>query len=283
MFIDRDAELINLYSLTAQVPLFCKVTAETKALNSSPQPFTTWFNLKLLTMATKRRGKSPVDTPTADNKRRDERLKKLFNTYRWNPWIHSDSEYFGKLKPYNATKPLSEWMIDTPKHIKEATLICFFRCLNKRLTLKQMEKVDFVGIDIRFIKGNVDKKKILYTEDTMKTYMSVVMQSCNRELRYKINEWKRENLMNPVTPDWVTDESLLFDIDNHGYHFLKQEYKALKKLCGLVHGPTKRKAQGITESEWSFITHGMFAKYCPLGILYYCLCFEPYKLHSTGI
>ena len=42
------------------------------------------------------------------------------------------------------------------------TLIYFIRCLNdSRLTLKQMEKVDFVGIDTRFIKESVDKKMML--------------------------------------------------------------------------------------------------------------------------
>ena len=62
----------------------------------------------------------------------------------------------------------------------------------------------------------------------MKTYMSVVMQACNRELRCKLNNWKKENLMNLVVPNWVTDGSSLFDIDNPGYCSLKQKYKALK-------------------------------------------------------
>ena len=65
--------------------------------------------------------------------------------------------------------------------------------------------------------------------------------------------------MNFVTQDCVT-EALLFDIDNHGHHFLKEEYKVLNKLCGLVHGSTKRKAQDISESEWSFMRCEMFPK-----------------------
>ena len=131
-------------------------------------------------MAARRRGRLPVKAPTAENIKRDKRLKVLISAYRWNPWMDRKSEYFGKLKAYNATKSLSEWMIETPKHNKEATLICFFRCLNKTLTIKEIENIDFVGLDIRFVTGTVaEKKKILYTEETMKSYMSVTMQSCN--------------------------------------------------------------------------------------------------------
>ena len=94
------------------------------------------------------------------------------------------------------------------------------------------------------------------------------MLPCNHVMnRGKRNEWKRENLMNAVVPNWVTDNSLNFDIQEPGYYLLNQEYEALKKLCGLVHGPAQKKSQGVSDSEWSLVTHGMFARYCPLGML----------------
>eukprot|EP01083_Nonionella_stella_P247017 856934_1 len=139
----------------------------------------------------RKKGKSPLVSVVDSG--RDGRLTKLFNHYRRSPWVHPSSG-LGALRSVNSQLDLVQWVIQSPDHIVQLTIVAFLQILSKQLTCDRIKDPNYHHTDLQFTVKAINKedlKKIYYTERSYSSYSSALFNGINRCVVDAQNEWKR--------------------------------------------------------------------------------------------
>eukprot|EP01083_Nonionella_stella_P041303 111987_1 len=192
------------------------------------------------------------------NASREGRWADWFDHFRKNVWVRQGSRY-EKLLSHNVDMDLAKWMIHTAHHTKECTMVAFFRIMSKKLKLHHLEDEKEEGLDRIIVDcSNVEMdkkalKSVIFTKKTLKSYMSVVLNSSNRILERYCDETKALHCNDQNVESWVIDPLLYFKVNLTQWSLLRNERKHLLTLSAWVHGKSSAKAKPMRTQELDYL------------------------------